>query len=167
MPKKKQGRRTISQETKDQAVAALEAGENFHDVTKKFGISASSLSNWKRAKAIQTELQTTPEVVVDASPKTQASSNGTATKSRKPKNTRQSIQEHEGSKYIRRVKSCNSKESILVDVYNVLDAFGVTSHPIAHAIKKLLCSGKREKGNVRQDLVGVLAAVNRAIDELD
>lgn len=30
-----------------------------------------------------------------------------------------------------------------VDVYRVLDLFGVKSHAIGHAIKKLLCSGLR------------------------
>ena len=33
-----------------------------------------------------------------------------------------------------------------IDVYDVLDVFGVTDHAVAHAIKKLLANGSGEKG---------------------
>lgn len=83
------------------------------------------------------------------------------------KQIRQSIEDHEGAKYLREIRSAESDDVIRVDVYAVLVAFGVTCPATAHAIKKLLCAGTRGKGSVRDDLVGVLAAVNRAIDLLE
>lgn len=77
---------------------------------------------------------------------------------------RQTINEHEGSKYLRQITSAVDDERVDVDVYAVLKAFGVTCHARAHAIKKLLCAGSRGKGSVMADLHGALAAVNRAID---
>jgi hypothetical protein len=64
-----------------------------------------------------------------------------------------SINEHEGKKYLK-----------TIDVYCVLVAFGVTCPARQHAIKKLLSAGTRGKGDEMSDLVGALAAVNRAID---
>lgn len=76
-----------------------------------------------------------------------------------------SIKEHEGSKYLRTIRSAVSPDdTIEIDVYSVLVAFNVTCPARAHAIKKLLCAGSRGKGTVCEDLVGVLAAVNRAIE---
>lgn len=65
-----------------------------------------------------------------------------------------------GSKYLRPVPC-----SILgqVDVYALLDAFDVTCPARAHAIKKLLCSGLRGKGDTLQDLREAKDAVERAI----
>lgn len=56
-------------------------------------------------------------------------------------------------------------KTILVDIYEVLDAYEVTCPRIAHAIKKLLCPGNRGKGDILQDLIGAKAALNRAIDK--
>jgi hypothetical protein len=50
-----------------------------------------------------------------------------------------------------------------LDVYAVLDAFAVTCPARQHAIKKLLCSGLRGKGDVLQDLQEAGDAVARAI----
>jgi hypothetical protein len=81
---------------------------------------------------------------------------------------RASIHEHEGSKYLRKIFAADgSKQSILIDVYCVLKAFDEPPGPVAHAIKKLLCAGKRGKGDRKADLIGVLAAINRAIDQLE
>lgn len=74
------------------------------------------------------------------------------------------IDQHEGKKYLRTIQAADSDQSINVDVYAVLVAFGVTCPARAHAIKKLLCCGTRGKGDAIADLVGVLAAVNRAIE---
>jgi hypothetical protein len=65
-----------------------------------------------------------------------------------------------GSKYLR-----NAPCSIdgRLDVYAVLDAFNVTCPARQHAIKKLLCSGIRGKGDVIQDLEEAGDAVQRAI----
>lgn len=81
---------------------------------------------------------------------------------------RTGIKQHEGKKYLRRIYSAVEKgQSIEIDVYCVLKAFDKPEGPIAHAIKKLLCAGKRNKGDKKADLIGVLAAVNRAIDQLE
>lgn len=75
-----------------------------------------------------------------------------------------SINEHEGKKYLRTIRAADGGGTVNVDVYAVLKAFNVTCPARAHAIKKLLCCGTRGKGDTVADLVGVLAAVNRAIE---
>ncbi len=77
---------------------------------------------------------------------------------------RATISEHEGKKYLRTIRSPVNGSTIEVDVYEVLEAFGVTCSARQHAIKKLLCAGQRDKGNELADLSGALAAVNRAIE---
>ncbi len=75
------------------------------------------------------------------------------------------ITEHEGKKYLKLIRSAsNTEEYICVDVYCVLKAFNVTCPARQHAIKKLLCCGSRGKGGELQDLLGVEAAVSRAIE---
>lgn len=77
------------------------------------------------------------------------------------------IDEHEGQKYLRLIHSAhpeNERPPISVDVYAVLVAFGVTCPARAHAVKKLLCCGNRGKGSEMADLLGVEAAVARAIE---
>ena len=78
---------------------------------------------------------------------------------------REPITDHVGNKYLRQIKSCLSSETIPVDVYNVLTAFEVEDHAVAHAIKKLLCLGKRGTKDRKEDLEDCLAAINRALDE--
>lgn len=82
---------------------------------------------------------------------------------------RTKIKDHEGKKYIRTIYPAvvGSGDPIEIDVYCVLKAFGEPPVPVAHAIKKLLCAGKRGKGDLKADLIGVLAAINRAIDQLE
>ncbi len=78
------------------------------------------------------------------------------------------IDNHEGAKYLRWIHPAlvetDSDRVIRVDVYSVLEAFEVMCPARQHAIKKLLCAGLRGKGKELDDLVGVLAAVNRAIE---
>lgn len=75
------------------------------------------------------------------------------------------IDEHEGSKYLRKIHSARrDKAPIHIDVYNVLEAFKVTCGARQHAIKKLLCAGNRGKGSELDDLIGAEAAVARAIE---
>lgn len=74
------------------------------------------------------------------------------------------IKEHEGKKYLREIHSAVQCETILIDVYAVLVGFNVTCPARAQAIKKLLCAGLRDKGSELDDLIGALAAVNRAIE---
>lgn len=76
-----------------------------------------------------------------------------------------SINEHEGQKYLRIIQSAIVPGDYLdVDVYAVLEAFKVTCPARAHAIKKLLCCGNRDKGSEMADLIGAEAAVARAIE---
>lgn len=84
---------------------------------------------------------------------------------------RQTIQEHEGHKYLRKIYAANGiyaadgeDEFLWVDVYQVLEAFDVECSATQHAIKKLLCAGERSKGSRLEDLKGAFAAINRAID---
>ena len=65
-----------------------------------------------------------------------------------------------GSKYLRTMRCLVDGKA---DVYAVLDAFSVTCPARQHAIKKLLCSGIRGKGDVVQDLGEAMDAVARAI----
>lgn len=72
--------------------------------------------------------------------------------------------EHSGNKYHRKIMSVESlSESTTADVYCVLDAFNVTCPGRQHAVKKLLCSGLRGKGDTLQDLKEARDAVDRAI----
>lgn len=70
---------------------------------------------------------------------------------------------HSGSKYIRDIQDVLGDKTIQVDVYNVIDAYGVTCPAIQHAIKKLLCAGIRGKNNTDGDLREARDAISRAI----
>lgn len=48
-----------------------------------------------------------------------------------------------------------------VDVYRVLDLFGVTDAPIQHAVKKLLCAGQRGAKDQAQDVAEAIATLRR------
>lgn len=54
---------------------------------------------------------------------------------------------------------------IFVDIYSVLTAYEVTEPGLQHAVKKLLCSGIRGKGDRLQDLREARDALDRAIEE--
>ena len=71
---------------------------------------------------------------------------------------------HEGAKYLKTVTSCVDGKSIQADIYDVLEAWGVTCPARQQAIKKLLQCGNRGKGSPMADLKGAEAAVSRAID---
>lgn len=70
---------------------------------------------------------------------------------------------HSGNKYKRMIPQDATGYS---DVYDVLYGFGVTSHPRAHAIKKLLCAGNRGKGNEEQDISEAIDALQRDLDQI-
>lgn len=74
------------------------------------------------------------------------------------------IEDHEGKKYLRHIMSADGFASISIDFYCVVKAFGVTCPARVHALKKLLCCGNRGKGSQMDDLIGAMAALNRAID---
>jgi hypothetical protein len=65
-----------------------------------------------------------------------------------------------GSKYLREMRCLVDGYA---DVYAVLEAFAVTCPARQHAIKKLLCSGIRGKGDLIQDLKEARDAIDRAI----
>jgi hypothetical protein len=67
------------------------------------------------------------------------------------------------SKYARRITGIDG-EHAMVDVYDVLEAFGVTCSARAHAIKKLLCAGLRGDKSAAQDLDETRDAVGRAME---
>ena len=54
-----------------------------------------------------------------------------------------------------------------VDVYRVLELFDVRSHAVGHAIKKLLCAGKRGAKDYRQDLIEAKASIERELAMMD
>jgi len=71
---------------------------------------------------------------------------------------------HSGNKYHRKINSVEEIGSFTTaDVYSVLDGFQVTCPARQHAIKKLLCSGIRGKGDTLQDLTEARDAIDRAI----
>lgn len=56
------------------------------------------------------------------------------------------------------------KEGVIVDVYDVLKAFGVTCPARAHAIKKLLAPGQRGAKDTVTDLKESIQSIERAIE---
>lgn len=48
-----------------------------------------------------------------------------------------------------------------IDVYRVLNIFEVHDHAIGHAVKKLLCAGKRGSKDKRQDIQEAINALER------
>ena len=56
--------------------------------------------------------------------------------------------------------------SVYLDVYDVYSLFGVKSHRIAHAIKKLLMPGRRNGGKSQeQDIEEAITSLKRALEE--
>lgn len=78
--------------------------------------------------------------------------------------TTNSIHQHEGKKYLRTIRSAVNDATVEVDVYAVIEAFGVTCPARQHALKKILCAGTRGKGAVLHDLIGSQASISRAIE---
>jgi len=72
--------------------------------------------------------------------------------------------EASGSKYHRTIYDCREGVdlSCVIDIYEVLRAYDVTCPAQQHALKKLLCPGKRGKGSVLQDLNEAQDALIRA-----
>ncbi len=50
-----------------------------------------------------------------------------------------------------------------IDVYRVLALFEVTDPSIQHAVKKLLCAGKRGQKDVGRDYQEAIDSINRAL----
>lgn len=76
-----------------------------------------------------------------------------------------------GSKYHRTITQTLPGEthgcSVVVDIYDVLRAFGVTCPALQHAIKKLLCAGLRGSKSAEQDISEAANSCRRAIELLE
>ena len=70
---------------------------------------------------------------------------------------------HTGNKYHRPVVLLEQYDTPMIDVYRVLDAFGVTNPGIQHSVKKELCAGLRGKAELIQDLEESQDAITEAI----
>lgn len=70
-------------------------------------------------------------------------------------------------KYDRKIYGKYNTGSCTVDVYDVLDAFDVTSPQLQHAAKKILACGLRGHKDTREDLVDILHSVESAIAAFD
>ena len=75
------------------------------------------------------------------------------------------IKDHSGNKYIRTIRSCINNDTIQVDCYAIINACEIKDPAIQHALKKLLYSGIRGKGDLIQDLTEAQDAISRAIEE--
>ena len=51
-----------------------------------------------------------------------------------------------------------------IDVYRVLDLFGVLNPCVQHAVKKLLCSGQRGVKDTRQDVQEAITSLVRCLE---
>lgn len=75
------------------------------------------------------------------------------------------ITHHGGAKYLRTIHLADGKgEPISVDVYCVIEAFGITCPAMQHALKKMLCAGVRGKGTTVEDIYGIFDAMWRALE---
>ena len=57
--------------------------------------------------------------------------------------------------------------SVVIDVYDVLRAFGVDCPALQHAVKKLLCAGLRGSKSAEQDISEAANSCRRAIELLE
>lgn len=55
----------------------------------------------------------------------------------------------------------------VVDVYRVLDLWGVRNHAVGHAVKKLLNAGQRGHKDTVMDLKQAIISIQRAIEMLE
>lgn len=84
----------------------------------------------------------------------------------------QDIKAPRPNKYMRKIKTFESHDingspieiDVWVDVYDVIKAFNVTSGPLQHALKKVLCAGERGHKDLLEDLNDIIASVEREIE---
>lgn len=65
-------------------------------------------------------------------------------------------------RYFKDVSNLNA-----IDVYKVLELFGVKSHALGHAVKKILVAGARGGKDEAQDIREAIAALERHLEILD
>lgn len=76
------------------------------------------------------------------------------------------------NKYMRKIKTFESHDingspieiDVWVDVYDVIKAFNVTSGPMQHALKKVLCAGERGHKDLLEDLNDIIVSIEREIE---
>ncbi len=68
-----------------------------------------------------------------------------------------------GDKYRKSITCIDTAQTVTVDVYAVLRAFGPLDPAIDHAIKKLLCAGNRKKNDYVSDLNEAVESIQCAI----
>ena len=84
----------------------------------------------------------------------------------------QDIKAPRPNKYMRKIKSFESHDingspieiDVWVDVYDVIKAFNVTSGPMQHALKKVLCAGERGHKDLLEDLNDIIVCAEREIE---
>ncbi|UPW37169.1 hypothetical protein ESCO3_00008 [Escherichia phage vB_EcoS_ESCO3] len=84
----------------------------------------------------------------------------------------QDIKAPRPNKYMRKIKTFESHDingspieiDVWVDVYDVIKAFNVTSGPMQHALKKVLCAGERGHKDLLEDLNDIIVSVEREIE---
>lgn len=84
----------------------------------------------------------------------------------------QDIKAPRPNKYMRKIKTFESYDingspieiDVWVDVYDVIKAFNVTSGPMQHALKKVLCAGERGHKDLLEDLNDIIVSVEREIE---
>ncbi len=69
------------------------------------------------------------------------------------------MSEQNHSHYFKDVSNLN-----FIDVYRVLDLFGVLNPCVQHAVKKLLCSGQRGVKDTRQDVQEAITSLVRYLE---
>lgn len=69
------------------------------------------------------------------------------------------------TKYNHYIKDISHLQAI--DIYRVLELYEVTNPAVQHAVKKLLCAGKRGAKDYRKDLKEALDSIDRALVMLD
>lgn len=67
-------------------------------------------------------------------------------------------------KYERIIKNKYDRRSMVIDVYDVLEAFSVTDPALQHLIKKALAPGQRGHKSIEADLKDINASSIRAIE---
>lgn len=76
-----------------------------------------------------------------------------------------------GSKYHRTITQTLPGDThglaVVVDVYDVLQSFGVNCPALQHAVKKLLCAGLRGAKSAEQDIEEAANSCRRAIELLE
>lgn len=86
-------------------------------------------------------------------------------------NKPEQVHEDTGKKYERTIYSRKpgpdgKHQSIVIDVYCAIEAFGPMPSPRSHAAKKILCAGLRGKADAERDIMEAITALERDLEIL-